>query len=276
MTSLQILDAVGTVNDGMIRELWEETPKRKTNKTVYRLATAACTAVLFLAVFSIIVRNSNQDLGITVYAFSRGEEKAQSEKLSEFGKTPLDLFYAETGEAFFVFSYAAEDPEEPIQVVTQGASRGLYPAIKRTAGISEQPGNVYVYYFPELSEKAPYSISFFTEDKSKDRWLAVTMQITLEDERYYVTLSEIKEVEIAWMKPAEDRSEKPEEIPQWLYEWYEPYGAVIDRFNDEIGFQMIRFDENKLWNLYELYRNKTPEEFEAEQRARLKEAGILE
>ena len=262
MTSLQILDAVGTVNDGMIRELWEETPKCKINKIVYRLATAACTAVLFLAVFSIIVRNSNQDLGITVYAFSRGEEKAQSEKLSEFGKTPLDLFYAETGEAF--------------QVVTQGASRGQYPAIKRTAGISEQPGNVYIYYFPELSEKAPYSISFFTEDKSKDRWLAVTMQITLEDERYYVTLSEIKEVEIAWMKPAEDRSEKPEEIPQWLYEWYEPYGAVIDRFNDEIGFQMIRFDENKLWNLYELYRNKTPEEFEAEQRDMLVEVGILE
>ena len=275
MTALQILDAVGYLNDGFIRDLNEEAPKCKANKIVYRLATAACIAVLFLAVFSIIVRNSNQDLGITVYAFSRGEEKAQSEKLSKFGKTPLDMFYAETGEAFFVFSYAAEDPEKPIQVVTQGASQEQYPAVKRAAGISEQPGNVYVYYFPELSEKAPYSVLFYTTDTAKGKWLAVTMQITLEDERYYVTLSEIKDVEIPW-KPAENRSKQPEDIPQWLSEWYEPFGAVIERFNDEIGFQVIRLDENELLSFYEFYQNKTPEEFETEERARLKEAGILE
>ncbi|MBQ4257542.1 MAG: hypothetical protein II713_00910 [Clostridia bacterium] len=53
MTSLQILDAIGTLNDGMIRELWEETPKRKANNIVYRLAFAACIAVFLLAGFMI-------------------------------------------------------------------------------------------------------------------------------------------------------------------------------------------------------------------------------
>ena len=281
MKAVQVLDAVGGINDQFIRDLLQETPKPKMNeKRFIWIAAAVLTLCFVFTVGTHLVLSSGGEstLPFTVTAYASDLETGSSRNLTldQNGKILLDLFHTEDGKAFFVFSYRAQDPEAPIRIISVGERQDLFPSAKRVDGLSLTPGNIYLYYSPDLTKEAPYVFSFHVPGENGNPWYEITVRITLEGEQYFAALGNIKEIETPTLYPVSSETAQPKEIPDWLREWVIPYQGVIDSLNEEIGFKIVSLPEDKLWIFYEAYRDKTPQEFEQDARKDLKDAGFLD
>lgn len=280
MTAVQVLDAVGGIGDRFIRDLRQEAPKSKTNETRYRWVAAAVLALCFVfAIGKYLLFRSGETsplpFTIAVYASDLETGSSRNLTLDQNGKIPLDLFYTQDGAAFFAFSYKAQDPEAPIRIVEVGEG-SVFPAAKSVDGLTLTPGNVYLYCCPDLTKEAPYMFSFHVPGENGNPWYEISVLITLEGEQYFAALGDMKEIEVPTVYPAGSETPQPKEIPNWLYEWVVSYQSVIDSLNEEIGYPVVSLPEDKLWDFYEAYRDKSTQEFEQEARKDLKDAGFLD
>ena len=207
MNTINLLEAVGQVNESYISALLEEKPGRSHSLTRRRLwiAAAACLCLIIGGLIYMHVKGEQPTLGFAITAYAKSQDGEGIDevilKLSE--PVPVDAFYNDNGQPIFVFSFPADSTNPRIGLPFLLDYRvNSYPYLsfddlRNITGIEEQPEYLFFYYLPDIKEQPPYN--FFMNIAGADENSYATyayLKITKAEKKYSVELVEIKKVKV--------------------------------------------------------------------------------
>ena len=170
MTRKTISDAVTNINAEYIEKAadFHVTKKSKKIRLGKWIAAAACVCLVLVGILQLFTKQPGASpFVLTAYALDN-DNSLSSVVMQEGKSVPVNLFETESGLWGFVFSYAADDPEQPTSVSIMNADQQSVETehIKAISGLEIQQGKNYVFYIPPQDEAAPYSLSLFITDES--------------------------------------------------------------------------------------------------------------
>ena len=272
MNNMVLLEAIGGINDSFVAETLNESPHRKkmVSPRLYWTAAAVCLCLIIGTVIYMHMTGEQAALPFSITVYAKDQNDNVMSQLLGKSRVPISIFYSDKGQPVFAFSHPSENMNDEIHEISTTMRYAIQStqSLYSITGILEEPGNVYYYFFPNPTEKAPYFFTLAMESEKGISDYDATFVISEEAGQYYITLDKLEKVErkiFSFDVPNEDIGE----LPNWLREWVMPYQAVIDNLNEELGRTLIALPEESFWTFYEHYKDKTPAEFEKDARSDL-------
>lgn len=160
--------ALSEIGDKYITEANEYTAAKKARRWNWQ-AIAACAAVVALLFGAIPFLNNGPAISpfvLTAYAMEP-DNSLSAVAMQEGENIPIAMFEADNGMRGFVFSYAADDPEQPISVSIINADQQFTvdEKIETISGLEMDSTQKYVFFIPPQNEAGPYSLPLTMHDE---------------------------------------------------------------------------------------------------------------
>ena len=219
MNTINLLEAVGQVNDSYITAVMEEKPVFKKNTLLRRrllIAAAACFCMIIGAlIYQQITGNpSAVDFAITAYAKNPENGTLLGRLLEISEPVPIDVLYFDSGNPYFLFSYvdedsyAAGDVNEPCFAIYCDYDYHFHPDHERIgeellnvwSNLNKTPGSVYLVYYTNPDRQTPFSIYITIDHPKEDNALARTavLNLTQIDGQYNIELVKIEKTRVRY------------------------------------------------------------------------------
>ena len=160
-------------------------------------AIAACAAVVVLIFGAIpFLNNTNVPIGspfvLTAYA-AEIDNTISAVEMKEGENIPVSMFEADNGMRGFVFSYAADDPEQPISVSIINADQQFTvdEKIETISGLEMESTQKYVFFIPPQDEAGPYSLPLTIHDEETNTVALLTVVIEQNEDGYTARIDEL-------------------------------------------------------------------------------------
>jgi len=158
-------------------------------------AIAACVAVVALLFGAIPFLNNGPAVSpfvLTAYAMEP-DNSLSAVAMQEGENIPVAMFEADNGMRGFVFSYAADDPEQPISVSIINADQQFTvdEKIETISGLEMDSTQRYVFFIPPQDEAGPYSLPITIHDEDENTVALITLLIEQTESGYTSRIEEL-------------------------------------------------------------------------------------
>ena len=106
---------------------------------------------------------------------------------------PVAMFEADNGMRGFVFSYAADDPKQPISVSIINADQQFTvdEKIETISGLEMDSTQRYVFFIPPQDEAGPYSLPLTMHDEETNTVALLKVVIEQAEDGYTARIDEL-------------------------------------------------------------------------------------
>lgn len=187
-------NALGEIGDKYITEANEYTAAKKKRRWNWK-AIAACVAVVALAFGAIPFLNNDPAVSpfvLTAYAMEP-DNSLSAVTMQEGENIPVSMFEADNGMWGFVFSYEADDPEQPISVSIMNTDQQLTvdEKIETISGLEMDSTQKYVFFIPPQNEAEPYSLPLTMHDEETNTVALLKVIIEQTEDGYTARIDEL-------------------------------------------------------------------------------------
>lgn len=129
---------------------------------------------------------------LTAYALEN-DDSLSAVAMQEGENIPVSLFEADNGLWGFVFSHAADDPEQPISISILNTDQQdmTTERIKAISGLEMESTQKYVFFIPPQNEAAPYSLPLTMHDEKTNTVTLLTVVIEQNEDGYTARIDEL-------------------------------------------------------------------------------------
>ena len=158
-------------------------------------AIAACVAVVALLFGAIPFLNNGPAVSpfvLTPYAMEP-DNSLSAVAMQEGENIPVAMFEADNGMRGFVFSYAADDPKQPISVSIINADQQFTvdEKIETISGLEMDSTQRYVFFIPPQDEAGPYSLPLTMHDEETNTVALLKVVIEQAEDGYTARIDEL-------------------------------------------------------------------------------------
>lgn len=158
-------------------------------------AIAACVAVVALLFGTIPFLNNGPAVSsfvLTAYAMEP-DNSLSAVAMQEGKNIPVAMFEADNGMRGFVFSYAADDPKQPISVSIINADQQFTvdEKIETISGLEMDSTQRYVFFIPPQDEAGPYSLPLTMHDEETNTVALLKVVIEQAEDGYTARIDEL-------------------------------------------------------------------------------------
>lgn len=194
MNTKTFSNALGEIGDKYITEANEYTAAKKVRRWNWK-AIAACVAVVALLFGAIPFLNNGPAVSpfvLTAYAMEP-DNSLSAVAMQEGENISVAMFEADNGMRGFVFSYAADDPEQPISVSIINADQQFTvdEKIETISGLEMDSTQRYVFFIPPQDEAGPYSLPLTMHDEETNTVALLKVVIEQAEDGYMARIDEL-------------------------------------------------------------------------------------
>ena len=194
MTTKTFSHALSEIGDKYITKANEYVAVKKTFRWNWK-AVAACVAVVALLFGAIPLLNNGPAVSpfvLTAYAMEP-DNSLSAVAMQEGENIPVAMFEADNGMRGFVFSYAADDPEQPISVSIINADQQFTvdEKIETISGLEMDSTQKYVFFIPPQNEAGPYSLPLTMHDEETNTVALLKVVIEQNEDGYTARIDEL-------------------------------------------------------------------------------------
>ena len=178
-------DAMGEINEKYINEVFNFKKRSRKPYWIRWGAVAACLCLVLAGIFPLFNQSSGSPFVLTAYALE-SDNSLSAVTMQEGENIPVSPFEADNGLWGFVFSYEADDPEQPISVSILNADKQdmTTERIKAISGLEMENTQKYVFYIPPQNEAGPYSLPLTMHDEDTNTVALLTVVIEQTEDGY--------------------------------------------------------------------------------------------
>lgn len=179
-------DAMGEINEKYINEVFNFKKRSRKPYWIKWGAVAACLCLVLAGIFPLFNQSGGSPFMLTAYALENDSSLSVA-SMKEGENIPVSLFEANNGLWGFVFSYAADDPEQPISVSIFNADQQFMvdEKIETISGLEMDSTQKYVFFIPPQNETEPYSLPLTMHDEETDT--VALLKVVIEQAEYGYT-----------------------------------------------------------------------------------------
>lgn len=185
-------DAMGEINEKYINEVFNFKKRSRKSYWIKWGAVAACLCLVLAGILPLFNQSGGSPFMLTAYALEN-DSSLSAVSMKEGENIPVSLFEANNGLWGFVFSHAADDPEQPISVSIVNADQQftVNEKIETISGLKMDGTQKYVFFIPPQNETGPYSLPLTMHDKKTDSVALLTVVIEQTEDGYTARIDEL-------------------------------------------------------------------------------------
>lgn len=197
MSIPRIVSAMEYIDDDLVSSAVTYTRQKRKWWTNWK-AIAACVAVVAIVFGAIPFLNSNPNAPIgspfVLTAYATGVDNTVSAvEMKEGENIPVSFFEANNGMRGYVFSYAADDPKQPISVSIINADQQFTvdEKIETISNLEMDSTQRYVFFIPPQNEAGPYSLPLTMHDEETNTVALLKVVIEQAEDGYTARIDSI-------------------------------------------------------------------------------------
>lgn len=185
-------DALGEINEKYINEVFNFKKRRRKPYWIKWGAVAACLCLVLAGIFPLFNQSGGSPFVLTAYALEN-DDSLSAVAMQEGENIPVSLFEADNGLWGFVFSHAADDPEQPISISILNTDQQdmTTERIKAISGLEMDSTQKYVFFIPPQDEAGPYSLPLTMHDEYTNTVALLTVVIEQTTDGYTARIDEL-------------------------------------------------------------------------------------